>query len=219
MALTDYASLQASTASWLRRADLGLQIPDFIGLAEANMNRILRTSKQLIADVFTIDGEFVDLPPELRMIRTIRLTSGTWRLLKPITAEQMAKRKSIPAIITMEPREFVAIGGQLEFWPVPDATYSARMEYQLQIPPLSGLSPTNWVLTDHPDCYLFGTLAAAYAFLKNDQRAGVLQGEFVRAMAEMQASLRTTFDRTLRVDGGLMPRRNRTFNWISGDTI
>jgi hypothetical protein len=219
MSLTTYAGLQAGVASWLRRTDIGLQIPDFIALAESNMNRILRTSRQLLAEDFIIDAEFVDLPPEMRMMRTLRLKAGTWRLLRQITAEQMAKRKAIPAVLVMEPREFVAIGGQLEFWPVPDGAYNARMEYQFQIPSLSPAAPSNWVLTDHPDCYLFGSLAAALAYLKNDERAGVMQGQFVRAMAEMQASLRTTYDRTLRTDAGLMPRRNRLFNWLDGDTV
>jgi hypothetical protein len=219
MAFTNYAALQASVAAWLRRSDLSTQIPDFVALAEANMNRILRTSKQLLHDDFLIDAEFVDLPLQFRMLRTLRLKSGTWRLLRQISPEEMAKRKAIPAVIVMEPREFVAVGAQLEFWPVPDRPYPARMDYQLQIPPLSSTAPVNWILTDHPDCYLFGALAAAYAFLKNDERAGVFQGQFVRAMGEMQASLRTSFDRTLRVDAGLRQRFGSAFNWISGDTV
>jgi hypothetical protein len=219
MALQTYADLQGAVTQWLRRNDLGNNIPDFIALAEANMNRILRTSKQMVVDPFTIDAEFVDLPADLRMIRYIYLRSGTWRLLRNITPEQMAKRKSVPVILQMEPREYCAASGQLEFWPVPDMTYPARMEYQFQIPPLSPAAPSNWVLADHPDCYLFGALAAAYAFLKNDERAAAFQSQFVRAMAEMQASLRTVYARALRVDAGIMERRRWTFNWISGDTV
>jgi hypothetical protein len=219
MALADFPSLQTSIAAWLRRTDLTAQIPDFITIAEANMNRILRTSKQLVSQPFTITGEFVNLPTEFRMLRSLRLQSGTWRPLRQITPEQMNKRKAVPAIILMEPREFTAVGAQLEFWPVPDRTYPGLMDFQLQIPPLSVAFPTNWVIIDHPDCYLFGALAAGYAFLKNDERAAALQGQFVRAMAEMQAALRTSYDRTLRIDAGLLPRSNLSFNWISGDTV
>ena len=37
MALTTYSELQAAVASWLHRDDLTAQIPDFIRLAEADM--------------------------------------------------------------------------------------------------------------------------------------------------------------------------------------
>jgi|SRR5579864_2625624 len=219
MALATVSDLQASIATWLRRYDLGGQIPDFITLAEANMNRILRTSRQLASAPITIANQFEPLPAEMRMMRTLRLTSGTGRMLNPATVEQMQKLMAVNTTLYMEPRSYVRGGDQLQFWPVPDQAYTALMEYQLQIPPLNQANPTNWILTDHPDVYLFGALAAAYAFLKNDQRAGDMQGQFVRAMGELQASLRTNFDRVLRVDPGLQSRFPRAFNWISGDTI
>ena len=37
MALSSYSDLKASVASWLHRDDLTTQIPDFICLAEADM--------------------------------------------------------------------------------------------------------------------------------------------------------------------------------------
>ena len=42
MAIGTYAELQTAVANWLDRDDLSLRIPEFIALAEARMNRILR---------------------------------------------------------------------------------------------------------------------------------------------------------------------------------
>src|SRR5436190_24024474 len=42
MAITTYAELQAAAANWLVRADLTARIPEFIALAEARLNRVLR---------------------------------------------------------------------------------------------------------------------------------------------------------------------------------
>ena len=42
MALGNYTELQASIADFLNRSDLTLVIPDFITMAEADMNRTLR---------------------------------------------------------------------------------------------------------------------------------------------------------------------------------
>jgi hypothetical protein len=42
MAITTYAELQAAAANWLVRGDLTARIPEFITLAEARLNRVLR---------------------------------------------------------------------------------------------------------------------------------------------------------------------------------
>ena len=42
MAITTYAELQAAAANWLVRADLTARIPEFIALAEARLNRVMR---------------------------------------------------------------------------------------------------------------------------------------------------------------------------------
>lgn len=46
MTISTYAELQTSVASWLHRADLTSQIPDFITLAESKLNRKLRLRAQ-----------------------------------------------------------------------------------------------------------------------------------------------------------------------------
>ena len=43
MALSTYTELKASVADWLNRTDLTSVIPDFIALAEAQIERTLRT--------------------------------------------------------------------------------------------------------------------------------------------------------------------------------
>lgn len=43
MTITTYAGLQAAAANWLVRSDLTARIPEFISLAEARLNRVLRT--------------------------------------------------------------------------------------------------------------------------------------------------------------------------------
>lgn len=217
MALDNYTDLQASVASWMRRSDLAAQIPDFIALAEAVMNRHLRTSLQLVTATMAIGAEFVDKPAGFRMMRSLRLTSGTGRKLVPIAPEQMAARKALPTVLSSAPQEFTAVGSQFEFYPVPDQAYSAEIQYQAVIPPLSAGNPTNWLLTDHPDCYLFGALAAGLAFVKSDQRAGEFQAQFEKSLDEVEAALRTNYDRTLRVEPGL--QRRSAFNILTGDTV
>ena len=44
MAIGTYSELQTAVANWLDRDDLTDRIPEFIALAEAKMNRVLRIS-------------------------------------------------------------------------------------------------------------------------------------------------------------------------------
>lgn len=218
MTIATYADLTAAVPNWLRRADLAAMAPDFIMLAEREMDRTLRTALQLGRQTMTIDAEFVDAPATLRRVRSFRLTSGGGGALREVTPEQMAKQKAGAQALTGEPAWFTVIGAQIGFWPVPDGAYDAEIELQAGIVPLSDENPTNWILADHPDAYLFGALAAGAAYAKNDERAAVFQAQFERVLGDIQESLRTSYDRTLQVDLGL--RRgptNLTFNDLTGE--
>ena len=42
MAINTYSTLQTAVANWLDRDDLADRVPEFISLAEATFNRVLR---------------------------------------------------------------------------------------------------------------------------------------------------------------------------------
>jgi hypothetical protein len=216
MTIATYSDLKAAVPNWLRRADLAAMAPDFIMLAEREMDRTLRTALQLGQQALTIDAEFIAAPAGLRMVRSLRLTSGSGRVLREATPEQMAGKKATTQSLTGPPRWFAVIGAQIEVWPVPDKAYAAMAELQASITPLSDANPTNWILQDHPDAYLFGALAAGAAYVKNDERAAAFQAQFERVLGDIQEALRTSYDRTLRTDPELQPA-GAAFNPLTGD--
>ena len=66
--LNDYSSLQSSIADWLARADLTGAIPTFIQLAEARINRDVRTRQtQSLVTGDAVDG-IITLPTDLRSV-------------------------------------------------------------------------------------------------------------------------------------------------------
>jgi hypothetical protein len=71
---------------------------------------------------------------------------------------------------TGQPVVFTVVGGNVELAPIPDAVYSIELTYQQRIPSLSGLNPTNWLLTAWPNAYLYASLIAATPFIMNDVR-------------------------------------------------
>ena len=72
--------------------------------------------------------------------------------------------------------------------PSPDATYSLILNYYQKIPALSGSQATNWLLTDHPDVYLFGSLLQAQYLINDDQRSMLWRARLAQAIDQLNDS-------------------------------
>lgn len=161
MAINDYATLQAAVADWLARADLSARIPDFIALAEARMNRELRVAPMLAQVAGTSVGTQIELPADCRQVFTLRInTGGVWRELPALPPNALAETA------VGLPRGYVLISNVLQLIGGEDAEY--RLAYWQGIAPLS--QGPNWLITSHPDAYLYGALVQSAPFLKDDER-------------------------------------------------
>ena len=173
MAITTYAHLQTATANWLDRTDLSARIPEFIELAEANFNRVIRQPDMIAKDdSFSIAGRYTTLPANTLEIIRIVVDLTPVIVLEYLTPEEISQRRIVMSS-TGKPYYFTMIGGssnQLEVLPSPDSTYTSSIVYYTRIAALSDSATSNWLLAAHPDIYLFGTLVEAEPYLKNDER-------------------------------------------------
>ena len=173
MAITTYAELQTATANWLDRTDLTSRIPEFIELAEANFNRVIRQPDMVAKDdSFSIAGRYTTLPTDTLEIIRIVVDLTPVIVLEYMTPEEISERRIVMSA-TGKPYYFTTIGGatnQLEVLPSPDSTYTSSIVYYTRIAALSDSATSNWLLASHPDIYLFGTLVEAEPYLKNDER-------------------------------------------------
>ena len=173
MAITTYAELQTATANWLDRTDLTARIPEFIELAEANFNRVIRQPDMIAKDdSFSIAGRYTTLPTNTLEIIRIVVDLTPVIVLEYLTPEEISERRIVMSA-TGKPYYFTMIGGssnQLEVLPSPDSTYTSSIVYYTRIAALSDSATSNWLLAAHPDIYLFGTLVEAEPYLKNDER-------------------------------------------------
>lgn len=217
MAFDTYADLQTTIATWLRRSDMAAVIPDLIALAEASMQRELETAMQRLEQTLTIGSEFIDQPTGYKHNLGFRLTSSVCNEILEWSPDEMSAAKATPAILQNYPQRFSNIGGQFEFWPIPNGSYTAKMTFQAGFTPLSSVNPSNWILAGHPDAYLYGALSLGSGFAKNFDNASVWKSEFDRVIGEIQYALRTSVNRKLRVDPGIRQRSiDRTFNYLTG---
>ena len=173
MAITTYAQLQTAPANWLDRTALSARIPEFIELAEAHFNRVIRQPDMIAKDdSFSIAGRYTTLPANTLEIIRIVVDLTPVIVLEYLTPEEISQRRIVMSS-TGKPYYFTMIGGssnQLEVLPSPDSTYTSSIVYYTRIAALSDSATSNWLLAAHPDIYLFGTLVEAEPYLKNDER-------------------------------------------------
>ena len=171
MAISNYSELQTAVANWLDRDDLAARIPEFITLCEARFNRSLRirAMETLDISVDTVSGtSTVALPTGYVQMRDINLITSPITQLQYLTPEIMNRINA--GSLTGKPETYTIIADNILFGPTPDAAYDISMLYYKTFDALSDAAPTNWVITNAPYVYLYGTLLEAEPFLMNDQR-------------------------------------------------
>jgi hypothetical protein len=173
MALDTYSNLKSAIASWMDRTDLSSVIPDFITLFEtsANAELPLRTRFNLTATTLstTANTRTVNLPADFLEAKALINQTSPVKVLQPYTAAALYTQVNFPAQVG-PPAGFTYVGNALELAPVPDAVYTLKLYYYQKITPLSESAPSNWLITNFPNLYLFGALTAAEAYLGTDPR-------------------------------------------------
>jgi len=185
-----FTELQSNIADWLNRTDLTSVIPTFIALAEARLNRQLRTTNQYTrADISTSD-QYLSMPSDFLEMRHIRITSPKERDLVEIAAHQINEYTDsnfIASLADSYPRYYV-YGNALRIIPTPAQSITYEMFYYAKVPALSASNASNWVSTSHPDAYLYYSLLQASPYLGEDERIAIWQSQAERAVAEIQAA-------------------------------
>ena len=205
MAISTKAELHTAVANWLNRSDLTSRIPEFISLAEASFNRNLRTREMLVRSTASTSGQYVSLPTDFLEMLNIELTSTTPpKRLVYITSdrsddyrERQNNKTGIPDYYTIE-------GTSIQLLPTPNEAVTVQLNYYQDIPALSGLadSANNWILSAHPDVYLYGTLMQASPYIMDPQSAQQWDALLVRSVQELTAA-----DEKSRYSGGTLNMR------------
>tara|TARA_R110002124_G_scaffold94959_1_gene239129 strand:- start:1099 stop:1728 length:630 start_codon:yes stop_codon:yes gene_type:complete len=187
MAISNYSELQTAVANWLDRDDLAARIPEFIVLCEARFNRSLRirAMETLDISVDTVSGtSTVALPTGYVQMRDISLITSPITQLQYLTPEIMNRLNA--GSFTGKPETYTIIANNILFGPTPDAVYDISMLYYKTFDALTDAAPTNWVITNAPDVYLYGALLEAEPFLMNDQRVQLWATALTQSITTLQ---------------------------------
>lgn len=205
MMITTYDELKAAVGSWLKRDSLDTEIPNFIQLAEAHFNRVIRATEMEARATVAADGEFVALPDDFLALREIHAEGTQDRPLKYVSPQELTRLEQ--SGFDGRPYAYTIADNQIKLYPAPSAENELQIEviYIQKIPALSASNTTNWLLASHPDIYLHGALIQAEGFFYNDQRMPIWQQKCDIAIATLNDSANKS-----RVGGGPMIPRVRS---------
>ena len=195
MALSNYTELQAAIANEIDSAggtEMVAAIPDFIKRCESKINRKLRLREmeQLAYTSYapgttSLEDRLLALPTGyVEMLMPLRA--------KPATSDDTAYeelRYVDPGKISLYygaagTKLAYTLRDQIEFSSPVGTTHTIMMHF------IKGWTlastATNWLLTNYPDAYLYGSLVEASVFILDDKRAAIWQALFDETMRDLQ---------------------------------
>ena len=184
MAFGNYDELKTSVANWSDRDDMAAFIPDFIALCEARFNRELRLRSMEQKDYAnTVGGQAnYALPTNYLQMREFRLNQNPTISLTYVSPEIYEAWNLGSGM----PKFYTIIANEIRIGPTPAGVYEMEMLFWRKFPALSGTVPTNWMLQNAPDVYLYGSLLELEPFIQNDQRIGVWSSGYQKAISDIQ---------------------------------
>ena len=203
MSLDTYANLKTAILDMIKRPELTTFVVDAINLTESRINRKLRLLKQETLDTTTYDpasaSRYLTFPTGMTELLELKIkTQGdddsTYINLTYLPTDRIQEKYSG----TAGKPQFYTIRNQFEFERLPDVIYTIQQHYLKNWD--IATDSTNWLLTNHPDVYFYGSLVAMELYVQNDPRLPTWKSLWDEAMQELDdLDQRMRDDETLSV--------------------
>jgi len=174
MSIASYSELKTAIAAWQNKTSLTAYLADFITLAEAKFNRRLRTmDMEAVQSPVAIGADVGDeaniITPNTNFlaVKSIWTTGADQRSLEQKTLEYIQRMPVNAGVPKYYAFKATPLGGAKRI--VFNATgATVTLVYYSKIPALSNAGPTNWLLLESPDLYLYAGIEQAAIYLKDD---------------------------------------------------
>ena len=183
MALDNYANLKAAIENWSHREDIKGFVDDFIAICEteiysnSDVSLRIRSMVQTESSVTSTANRIQALPVNFLEPRRYEFViSGSRPTIDYVTPASMNIRDGVgtPLVYT--------VTNQIEFDVVPDQEYETNLIYYGKLDALSDAAPTNSILTDYPNIYLYGSLWALNQWAEHDENIAKYKLLFLEAI-------------------------------------
>lgn len=171
MSWNNYDDLKGAIRDWLSRSDLDNRLGDFIALAESRIQSEITlndTEKVFQITAPATPTNTYQLPTDYRTARSV---SG-YDAMGQYLLEYLPPAQFITAARgdSGKPSRYTFLGDAIQISPTPAEGEVFNLYYLARFVPLSDSDPTNWLLTNFPNVYFYGSVAEACAFMKDDAR-------------------------------------------------
>ena len=192
MAISNYTELKTAVANWLDRDDLTDRIPEFIALAEARFNRVLRLrSMEVKYTADTVAGQRnLALPASYIQMRNFQVNTSPLTTLSYVTPEIYDRVWGGSTSGT--PKFYTILANEVSFGPIPATIMEVEMLFYKKFDNLASATTSgypdsiNWLLTNAPDIYLYGTMLEAEPFIMNDERGPLWAQALQQGVSDLQ---------------------------------
>lgn len=202
--ITDYPSLLTALATYAIRTDQTANWPVAVQMGESRLSRLLSVREMVATTTGNFNGPTVALPDDFNGAKALRLTDGTYNSkLEPVSVDEMDELKAVsPGDIAGTPCKYAITGLNIEVFQEPSDDTPYQLTYYQNLPALSADNATNWLLTKHPDCYLYASLVS-FGVMAQDERLAAWQAELSAIVGEIE-----TNDRAAVAGDRLQPSTN-----------
>lgn len=188
----NYDEMISAAIAYADRQDIEVNanIDTFVIMAEARVNRLLKTRQQSHR-IFTptVAGSYYPLPPDYAGMRDAQLyttsdgDSPTLQL-SYLAPEQMNNTSNRQ----VSKNYYTIIANQIQIYPETQVGGNIELVYYRKVQRLTSAAPNNWLSDDHPDIYLAGIIAEIETFVKNYEVATAWDAKMSRSIKELDNS-------------------------------
>lgn len=182
MPFTSYSDLKTTLADWLHRSDLTARIPDFIQMAESKINRTLSLPREDLDATLTmtIGSRYVPLTSDFNT--PIALWIETYLPRRKLIA-CVPSELPVNTALSSIPQYWGVDGSNIAFDCLANQAYTLTLRYTKSYQ-LSDIVPTNYILQNYPDIYLYGAIIHALPFTRDMANLPVYQQLYDAAVFE-----------------------------------
>ena len=195
--MTTLAQLKTSVDSWLARDDVAVSGSDFAQIllvAESQIATDVRLVIQETSASLVFTGREADLPADFLEVRNpfIDDTVRKFEYKTPQALREGANWSTgrVGSFYTLEGNPTVATDARVKMVISAPATVAAPLtvdvNYIARLPALVNDPDTNWLLTNHYDCYLYAVLRAAAEYVDDHVLEDRYQAKYDRVIDKIR---------------------------------
>jgi hypothetical protein len=189
MAIQTLSDIRERVRAWSNRKDMSdTLLNDFVNIAQARLNRLLRIPPLEAQILLTPDEQgIVRVPRNFLKMIAVWYTDSQGRKIS-LDRKDAAYVNQLASKGEGCPLFFARQGLEIQLSPVPtgSAVGSLELYYYSSIQPLTTDSDTNWFTVDAPEILLYGALTELSLYLRDEIGAGQWEAKFQNHSKEIQ---------------------------------